>query len=1305
MACYNFKLMLNEVENKLKSKYTGEELEQEIRTARESLKWGYAGYTLANGKVSIEKDNGQKFQQEILDIRIHKDFEKGVFKTSSGMYKADFKTGEYYYMNGEKVGKVKEFEGLVKNIEYAERDGNVQIESILSNAQRFLAEYGDDKEVNDTDHATVIGADMINNPDKILEMFDAIREQDGVKIDDEHADMLKSTLRAFVDPVKRLIPEMTQYVDMNAKENYGELIKDGMNSKIKVGVSKDRARYGNQMSAAEKYVHEIMHAALTFAEFDKKKETVFIMERIRQVHDQIVNSMTWEDFLPEVSIDRKMEEKKAQERYEYMLSGDAPLSEFMAMALTNKALANKLKSTKFYEKKKETRDSLWKKTIGYVTDLFDTMMRFARREDKGVDNFTVMSNLLKSLAEYNNKAVLDLKEESALGKAADIWEDMNDKTSDMLKKLGDKLGSRAAADRISKNRDEMSKTELAISFGQSMGTLLFDKRYRPAFRTMMHKLTSGVIAPEGTLQQVLDRMQDADTLQRKLEYVGLQNTQVDRVRKETINNVGGLVLKGFKEKPTKEEQITMTKGLIDIEAENLYEHYKEDMSRIPELYKDDVTLRDEISKVEEDLLKLVDEKTRNYYVNQARGLGMYMATGKPGKAQRMNADSIVMYGSVDGEVQFHKKYDEIVEMVDKLATLEGIRYTPQGIKDGVVEMYEKDSEGIENMLGYVYLARQETLENMAGREHTYVKGYMRESTSMHMHMEVAPIGSRKKMEEKGYMYIGDTEAEGFAYYVNDDNTKRSYTSRGMRLTSDRRATFKMSSSIGKSTGKDLDTTEKEFKRAKRKQDLETNRELAKQFDSIQEPEVSGYIPVLKKKYDKSGQTIEVSDYEIAIEKESREAAVESNRRAPMLIGHMMAHVEDVRQTKDINKRLLNEIYSEMAKNYVEGKDVGRDGNVYVTIGPNEDNKISNEVWNVLPPLVKKEIVENAEKAERPANIAVRRDLALQYFGNREPSILDLSVGGKTVEEWMPKIVSHAIAMGEMIWKEIVTMSKVSMVIRTPEVLLGNIISNYLFSIMAGRNPLSVFKGQMKGVKELNKYLKWEKEHNELKFKIKSGAGSAKDQTRIKQLDSYMKSSSAYPLIKAGLYQAIADDVEMEDMDTKTYLRGKLDKITDKVPGLGKTIDWLFITDRTELFKAGVMTIQASDFAARYDRYYAMKDKVGEEKAIGRVLDDFVNYNIVDPVMLQYVNKMGGAMFTKFLFGIQRALKKVTIEKPLNVAGMFMGNAGVYDADDVTDQYLFTKDYYGVFPGFGGIVEQAATPSAVEAASYLLNRGT
>ncbi len=293
---------------------------------------------------------------------------------------------------------------------------------------------------------------------------------------------------------------------------------------------------------------------------------------------------------------------------------------------------------------------------------------------------------------------------------------------------------------------------------------------------------------------------------------------------------------------------------------------------------------------------------------------------------------------------------------------------------------------------------------------------------------------------------------------------------------------------------------------------------------------------------------------------------------------------------------------------------------------------------------------------------------------------------------------------ELGWQEIIKLAKVNIIIKMPAVLIQNILSNLLAPIQLGMSPAESVRLQLQGSKDLTQYMNWHKEAELLKDAEASGNTRELDTSRIEMLEARMKDSAAAPLMDAGLFQAIVEDANIEDMETSGKITKKVDKTLDNAPTFVKTgLNWLFLTERTNFFKGMTKFTQYSDFVGRYALYHGTNSKLkrklqavkqGDLKAgvhsgmkmtkattpedihehvLQLVTDVFINYSVPNSKVLEYANKMGLVMFTKYIQRIQRVLKAGAINHPANFALALAGQDMFYDVSDIGEQSYITKD--------------------------------
>ena len=156
----------------------------------------------------------------------------------------------------------------------------------------------------------------------------------------------------------------------------------------------------------------------------------------------------------------------------------------------------------------------------------------------------------------------------------------------------------------------------------------------------------------------------------------------------------------------------------------------------------------------------------------------------------------------------------------------------------------------------------------------------------------------------------------------------------------------------------------------------------------------------------------------------------------------------------------------------------------------------------VPPYVKKQFSEPVLNedgivvGEKLTGFAIRRDLLLDYLGAKEMS----TTNGKWITK-LPDRWQHAYRFASMLWKDIVKMEKIAIVIKMPEVVIDNIISNWNVIVMAGFNPTKAMKLQVEGWKALSAYVEDRKVIHRLEVKAKVGKLTQAETNLLKQKET------------------------------------------------------------------------------------------------------------------------------------------------------------------------------------------------------------
>ncbi len=323
-------------------------------------------------------------------------------------------------------------------------------------------------------------------------------------------------------------------------------------------------------------------------------------------------------------------------------------------------------------------------------------------------------------------------------------------------------------------------------------------------------------------------------------------------------------------------------------------------------------------------------------------------------------------------------------------------------------------------------------------------------------------------------------------------------------------------------------------------------------------------------------------------------------------------------------------------------------------------------------------------------IAVRRDMLHNYFGFRDKSIVDFF----GIHHITPDIIQKWIKFAEKMWMQIVSISKVDIIIRTPAVFIGNVISNFMYSVVNGTSPLKVLKMQVKNMQAVTSYINSQRQIERLRISGLTGKNVSK---KIERMEHELTKSPVHDLMEAGMYQAIVEDLNKQDYKSSNKLVRKLNDVAENVPEFIKTgANWSYLSENTSYFKMVTQATQYSDFVARATEYQLLRAKGVEKKeALQTVLDVFVNYGKPASSLEEYLNNIGLFMFTKYMKRITRVVNKSVKNKPLNVLLSILGQEAFFEVDDIQDQNLLTRSWSNIDQDMWKHFERAVTPTSFQ----------
>ncbi|MGD8305560.1 MAG: hypothetical protein PVF17_02810 [Ignavibacteria bacterium] len=1190
-----------------------------------------------------------------------------------------------------------ELERISYELKTIEATNKVEQTTSLKSEPSDVTEEGDVTEI--------VSKQQIWNVDHMNKVLDQLMEKDNIHISDNHKTHLKEVLKKLIDPTLKALPEMSVYLNEKASHNFGEFqVKNGT-AGIWLGRKDAEQSYGNEMSISEKFVHELVHGATHFALNYRTQEIAGTINRLTRLHDAAMELLTVEDLMPDTTINEEVERKIAEDRLEYI--GKNP-EEFFAYAVTHEKVFNKLKDLEVYTEPKR-KEGFVNAVMHYLDKVINFALMKWRKEPKTMRGDMLIMKLFHETMQANNTAEREI-DKTIVDTASEVIDNLEEKWEELLEKVTDKALKKTLKTRPVNGTDtENTKWVLA-----NLHQLMFNKDHSGLLELVM---TSIGLKPEGFVQTQLRNMKESDDHSQRVQDLQMWSGQVERQREGMAQKIGDMITSQFKKKPTNAQRTAIYKTILKDDGALLIEKYGK---KVKDFYSDKVLRDKEIVKLD----KLLESKSGTkikLYRARIDDLVNYMQTGKGTLITAKNAFAIASMagtGAVDLKVS-----DEITKIIDTLVSLKNIEYNSEGTLDTIVDMLENEFGGIKTTSELQKsLVNNKLEESDINDKLNMKKGYVREVYDDAVTSTVAPLKDKKLMLNKGYTEVVELPMIGtigdetkMALYVSRDMIRQKINRSVMRYTGDKQEGRSLFENQLKGSGK---AGIKQVQLIKSKLNAEVSKDILDILSGKQTKLKSVVTPI----YDKKGNIV---DYRFNVETEHKMKYLGLETDAIEGVARSYGHEIDVKQSEEVNEAAFNEVVYQMAKDF-RGTSIGKSGHEYVMLDENAANPIAREYTKILPKNVKKlmhelktmEPDENGMISEEMAkefvgigwdelsvvekhnvrlelakgNVWIRRDMLNDVLGVRDISIINAPLINK-----LPVQIRTILLKMENFWKQIIQLFKVNIVIKVPQVIIENIISNIMYAVQTGQWPTQIWKTHKEGWDALNIYVDYEKRLNELDALLMKDKSNKKLQIERTRLLDHMKRSPIKPLIDAGLYSHIIEDIDPDAFKSSNRVANWLDNKLEGAPTLVKRgAEWAYVTEKTGLFQLVQGMTAKSDFVARYSQYVFNKDKLikKEEKRLKRKLsgkevekieqkvlrdvrDTFINYVKPDDPFMQYMNDIGLFLFTKYAIRITRVARNLITKHPIRLSAALLAQETMestvgYNPSDIIQSSIFTK---------------------------------
>ena len=1006
----------------------------------------------------------------------------------------------------------------------------------------------------------------------------------------------------------------------SVEKAWDEYIKQG-----KTVTTQSATTAGFRMTEQESFAVESLYAALShglknksmtqvYAEMDKSFKAAKTKLKPQSFYEGDWNTATSAD------------KQDAQDMYDFIFKygqgNPEPLARFVSMALGSQEFNNLLGFTV-----KNTPDSntgLFEKLVNNTNNVVDMVGGLLTNSSSAQLVSNKLGLLAKELARIDAK-----NREFAVSKLETHLETLADHTDKVSDKMRNKLVELSKQDGIANSRYtavRLASNVTRLSAKGDLWTTLDVIKYGITLENSNQKL--------GFAGELLNEASNDDatnnTVEKMLRYTKLNNQMKENLRSTTSKNV----LSTFEENGAYldlEDKSALT-SMMRADVQSLSSTYS--TADIVKLYTDKSFLSTETANLETQIGDQV-------MINRAKDLAWYMVSGKSSNGLAKNATLIV-----SGFNQDIKANDPRIDLVDRIASLFAIEYTPTKDKNKLLAVMKREMKnkvnGVDTLIKFhAELAKtaKETLfvDNITSA----AKGYVPEITNHNKDIRIAGSDTEAKLLTDQYY----TEVKSLGRDPKDPRTavNRLFITEEANIQRLVSGAIEVVSTNRKGSQVYMENKERAgvIKRVSTGFNTTASYDPRKNKDIAMVPNYNTQGKVIGFSYEMSGK--------------NRDVLLERNNDFSDLMGAYAATNFNKVTVPEQNNRVVDAALQDYKDNFKSNP------RTYVTVGPNSTDYGLREVWTMLPESTRKHVISTWGSD----GMQVRNDVLLAMFGYRKYSLNQsfdkLEESKNMFEKLYTSIMTELFGnkakikgvRAERAWQESIALMKDIIVIRNVKTMITNTMSNAMLLSAHGVPPSDIIKDSIMSIRAGLQYRKDMANLLAAQQKQRAGVGDFnKLEQEILGLQDSLSRNPLASFIEEGMMPTIVEDV---DPDTNHYsykskLQKKVDEYTSEVPQSVKTAaKWAFVSPDTPLYKLLNNATQFSDFSSKYVmyKYYTQKakEKLSHDDALKIASDNFINYDVPTSRGLQYLNDMGVVMFTKYNIRIQKALFQLLKKRP------------------------------------------------------------
>jgi hypothetical protein len=680
----------------------------------------------------------------------------------------------------------------------------------------------------------------------------------------------------------------------------------------------------------------------------------------------------------------------------------------------------------------------------------------------------------------------------------------------------------------------------------------------------------------------------------------------------------------------------------------------------------------------ENFLSSADPVHWNQVQAKARQLTNFMKTGQTGSMLLRNATSIAMLNGQSKRAGRAKPNQSYISGVDQLVTMYALEALSQKDKDLLSDLAANEKEGLTFTLAYLNGQRKEELRKTRNGPAVmdHYKGFIPETQQIGASLVLANAAEGKALLERSYVKVGDylgSQAErsnlGMAYYFAPVSARPPFEQGILQNVRRTASGVDMGSGYteGMTAGRIMEPTEvARITRMIGRESTQTTEQLMPLFD----------------------EKGNVRGYERSINPNML-VKVKTDQHLAKTIGSWAGRQVEENTAQKYNNALIDALHQTYVNEFKTKPDQ------FINL----DDEAELEADPVLADALRLMNFETREYIQSKfgnEGLWVRRDMLKDAFGYRSASIGDAWTGNsRWSKETQQRVKEMLIGFGgnemyrrlvngEGVLQNFVKDARVLIVVKSMIVPAGNFVSNIFQMISRGIPLADIARGLPRKTAEVNAYTKSRLREIEADAELRAAIGSKdvvaqrKLRSEIQSIKDSYKRMSIWPLIEAGEFSSVSDAGISRDeiLLSEGRLHAYMEQLVSKLPASMQTAGrYALITKDTALFQGLQKAVEYGDFLAKAIVYddLVKRQKKSKEYALGRVTEEFVNYDRLSGRFRGYLESVGMLWFYNFKLRSTKVAASMIRNNPLHaLMGGMLPSPNVLGVGTPIEDNIVTK---------------------------------